>query len=95
MTKFVSCRQPTIRWLVARPTIENRQRQSVGILRKSGGVKVAEEEFNLLLFVRESMQQWRAFRGIYFQLNDKNCESAVLIFQQISHHAKYRIAKTI
>ncbi|MCS5881640.1 hypothetical protein LNP17_25130 [Klebsiella variicola subsp. variicola] len=77
----------------ARPTIETGGSKVLASCGKTGGVKSLKKS-NLLLFARESMQQWRAFRGyFYFQLNNKNCKSAVLIFQQISHHAKYRIAK--
>ncbi|MBO2025480.1 hypothetical protein J4733_07070 [Klebsiella pneumoniae] len=83
--------QPTIRWLVGygEALIETGSGKSVGILRKSGGVKSPKKN-NLLLFVRESMQQWRAFRRYFnFQLNDKNCESAVLISN------KYHITQNI
>ncbi|MDW1417333.1 hypothetical protein ACYA6D_21020, partial [Klebsiella pneumoniae] len=72
----------------------NRQRQSVGILRKSGGVKSPKKN-NLLLFVRESMQQWRAFRGYFnFQLNDKKLRKRSAYFstnitsRKISHSKK-------
>ncbi|MCS6057541.1 hypothetical protein LNO36_24020 [Klebsiella variicola subsp. variicola] len=69
----------------------NRRQQSVGILRKTGGVKSLKKS-NLLLFARESMQQWRAFRGyFYFQLNNKKLQKRSAYFptnitpRKISH----------
>ncbi|WP_223177673.1 hypothetical protein, partial [Klebsiella pneumoniae] len=59
--------------------------------RKSGGVKSPKKN-NLLLFVRESMQQWRAFREYFnFQLNDKKLRKRSAYFstnitsRKISH----------
>ncbi|CDL12921.1 hypothetical protein [Klebsiella pneumoniae IS43] len=44
-----------------------------------------------MLFVRESMQQWRAFRGYFnFQLNDKKIAKAQCLFSN-----KYHITQNI
>ncbi|HBS1278336.1 hypothetical protein H5849_10355 [Klebsiella pneumoniae] len=76
----------------ARPTIETGSGKVLASC--AGGVKSPKKN-NLLLFVRESMQQWRAFRGYFnFQLNDKKLRKRSAYFstnitsRKISHSKK-------
>ncbi|MCS5935512.1 hypothetical protein LNO92_21935 [Klebsiella variicola subsp. variicola] len=75
----------------ARPTIETGGSKVLASCGKTGGVKSLKKS-NLLLFARESMQQWRAFRGyFYFQLNNKKIAKAQCLFSN-KYHTTQNIA---